>query len=102
MSKIKLTALSRSVVETDHAVITGDGFVNSKIPGWDNCEVNVIINEAMGANFCQLLITMEAKGKLKGQRRENMSKIRALTSIMSSILLLLSLNNTGTHLHLEL
>jgi (S)-ureidoglycine aminohydrolase len=71
MSKIKLTALSRSVVESDHAVITGDGFVNSKVPGWDNCEVNVVINEAMGANFCQLLITMEASGQLKGRTKDS-------------------------------
>lgn len=71
MSKIKLTALSRSVVESDHAVITGDGFVNSKVPGWDNCEVNVVINEAMGANFCQLLITLETAGKLEGKTKES-------------------------------
>jgi (S)-ureidoglycine aminohydrolase len=70
MSKIKLTALSRSVVESDHAVITGDGFVNSQVPDWDDCEVNVVINEAMGANFCQLLITMEATGKLKGKTKD--------------------------------
>lgn len=67
MNKIKLTALSRTVVEADHAVITGDGFVNSAVPGWTNCEVNVIINEAMGANFAQMLITMESKGKLDGE-----------------------------------
>jgi len=67
MSKIKLTAISTTVVERDHAVITGDGFVNSKIPGWTNCEVNVVINEAMGANFCQLFITLEKEGQLTGK-----------------------------------
>ena len=67
MSKIKLTALSTTVVERDHAVITGDGFVNSAVPGWSNCEVNVVINEAMGANFCQLFITLQQDGELKGK-----------------------------------
>jgi len=67
MSKIKLTALSNTVVERDHAVITGDGFVNSVVPGWTNCEVNVIINEAMGAKFCQLLITLNNQSELKGK-----------------------------------
>lgn len=67
MSNIKLTALSTTVVQSDHAVITGDGFVNSTVPGWINCEVNVVINEAMGANFCQLLITLQKEGKLKGK-----------------------------------
>ncbi len=69
MDQIKLTALSHTVVESDHAVITGDGFVNSVVPGWTNCVVNVVINEAMGANFCQLLITMEEAGKLTGKTK---------------------------------
>lgn len=64
---MKLTALSRTTIEHDHAVITGDGFVNSKVPGWTDCEVNVVINEAMGANFCQLLITLEKQGRLAGK-----------------------------------
>jgi len=66
MNTIKLTALSHTVVERDHAIITGDGFVNSTIPGWTDCEVNVIINEAMGAKFCQLLVTLQKESILKG------------------------------------
>lgn len=66
MQNIPLTSLSRTVVAHDHALITGDGFVNSKIPNWDNCEVNVVINEAMGADFCQLLVTLETSAVLKG------------------------------------
>lgn len=71
MNKIKLTALSHTVVERDHAVITGDGFVNSTVPGWTDCEVNVIINEAMGAKFCQLLITLTSKARLKGKTEQS-------------------------------
>lgn len=71
MSQLKLTALSHSVVERDHAVITGDGFVNSAVPGWQDCEVNVVINEAMGAQFCQLLITLSATGVLDGKTEQS-------------------------------
>lgn len=67
MDKIKLTAISTTVFERDHALLTGDGFVNSVYPGWTDCEVNVVINMAMGADFCQLLVTPEKKGVLKGE-----------------------------------
>lgn len=71
MSQIKLTALSHSVVKRDHAVITGDGFVNSTVPGWSDCTVNVVINEAMGAQFCQLLITLTEASKLVGKTEQS-------------------------------
>ncbi|WP_394973100.1 (S)-ureidoglycine aminohydrolase [uncultured Croceitalea sp.] len=67
MNDIKLTSISTTVFERDHALLTGDGFVNSVYPGWTDCEVNVVINEAMGAGFCQLLVTPEKHGILKGQ-----------------------------------
>ncbi len=66
MKDTKPTAISTTVFERDHAVLTGDGFVNSVYPGWTDCEVNVVINEAMGANFCQLLVTPEPNAILKG------------------------------------
>lgn len=67
MNKIKLTSISNTVVTRNHALITGDGFVNSLIPGWKNCEVNVVINQAMGAEFCQLITTLQNNSLLKGQ-----------------------------------
>lgn len=63
---MNLSALTRTVVRRNHAVICPDGYVNSRVPGWDNCTVNVIINEQMGANLCQTLITMSETGKLTG------------------------------------
>ena len=71
MNKIKLTALSTTVVERNHALITGDGFVNSALPNWTDCEVNVVINEAMGANFCQLITTMTTESKLQGKTHKS-------------------------------
>jgi (S)-ureidoglycine aminohydrolase len=63
---MEISALTRSVVKSNHAVICPDGYVNSVVPGWTNCTVNVIINEQMGARFCQTLITLNAESRLTG------------------------------------
>lgn len=63
---MEISALTRSVVTSNHAVISPDGYVNSMVPGWTNCTVNVIINEQMGANLCQTLITLHKSGQLTG------------------------------------
>src|SRR6478752_3153694 len=54
---MEISALTRSVVKRNHAIISPDGYINSNVPGYSDCKVNVIINEQMGANFCQMLIT---------------------------------------------
>lgn len=56
---MEISALTRSVVKRNHAVICPDGYVNSVVPGWTHCRVNVIINEQMGARLGQTLITAE-------------------------------------------
>ena len=63
---MEISALTRSVVKSNHAVICPDGYINSNIPGWINCTVNVIINEQMGANLCQTLITLNKDGRISG------------------------------------
>lgn len=63
---MEISALTRSVVKRNHAVIAPDGYINSNVPGWTNCTVNVIINEQMGANLCQTLITAQKGCELKG------------------------------------
>jgi (S)-ureidoglycine aminohydrolase len=52
-----IAASTRSVVKRTHALISDDGRVNSVLPGWTGCIVNVIINEKMGAGFCQTIVT---------------------------------------------
>jgi (S)-ureidoglycine aminohydrolase len=64
---MEISALTRSVVTSNYAVIAPDGYINSNVPGWANCTVNVIINEAMGANFCQTIITAKNETKLEGK-----------------------------------
>lgn len=68
---MEISALTRSVVNRNHAVISPDGYINSKVPGWDGCTVNVIINEQMGARLCQTLITAEENCHLKGKTIES-------------------------------
>jgi (S)-ureidoglycine aminohydrolase len=67
---MEISALTRSVVKRTHAVIAPDGYINSTVPGWTNCSVNVLINEQMGANFCQTLITAKKNAELKGKTRD--------------------------------
>ncbi len=68
---MEISALTRSVVKRSHAVICPDGYVNSVVPGWTNCTVNVLINEQMGARLCQNLVTFQAGGRLTGSTRES-------------------------------
>jgi len=64
---MEISALTRSVVKRNHAVISPDGYINSNVPGWINCRVNVIISEAMGAQLCQTLVTAGKGAKLEGK-----------------------------------
>ena len=66
---MEISALTRSVVKNNHAIIAPDGYINSRVPGWNNCTVNVIINESMGANLCQALITADEGCNLHGVTR---------------------------------
>lgn len=68
---MEISALTRSVVKSNHAVISPDGYINSSVPGWTNCTVNVIINEQMGANLCQTLITFNKNGKVYGRTKSS-------------------------------
>src|SRR3982751_593861 len=68
---IEISALTRSVVKRNHALITPDGYVNSTVPGWANCKVNVIISEQMGARLSQTLVTLMGNGQLSGQTKRS-------------------------------
>ncbi|GAA4354388.1 (S)-ureidoglycine aminohydrolase [Hymenobacter saemangeumensis] len=66
---MEISALTRSVVTRNHAIIAPDGYINSNVPGWTGCTTNVIINEQMGARLCQTIITLTAAGRLQGQTK---------------------------------
>ncbi|MEJ7740499.1 MAG: (S)-ureidoglycine aminohydrolase [Chitinophagaceae bacterium] len=67
---MEISALTRSMVKKNHALICPDGYVNSSVPGWTNVMVNVIINEKMGASLCQTLITMGKGGRITGLTKD--------------------------------
>ncbi len=54
-----LFGFTRDVVKERYALRTPSGFVPSCLPGWTNAVCIVQISPAMGANFCQLFITMD-------------------------------------------
>ena len=64
---MEISALTRSVVKRSHALISPDGYINSVVPGWTGCTVNVIINEQMGARFCQTFVTCAQGAVLEGR-----------------------------------
>ncbi len=63
----ELFGSTRDVVKERYALRTPSGFVPSYLPGWSNCVVIIQISQAMGANFCQFLITLEESGEGKGK-----------------------------------
>ena len=61
----KISAISRSVVKNNYALITPDSYVTSVIPGWENCDIRVVISPDMGACFSQHLIKLIASSKVR-------------------------------------
>ncbi len=53
---------TRTRVAARHALIAPDGHVKSCVPGITGAATAILINEAMGARFAQLLVTFESGG----------------------------------------
>lgn len=54
---------TRTRLASRHALIAPDGHVKSNVPGVTGAATVVLISEAMGAKFTQLLVTFEAGGE---------------------------------------
>jgi (S)-ureidoglycine aminohydrolase len=54
---------TRTRVAARHALIAPDGHVKSSVPGITGAATVILINEAMGAKFAQLLVTFEVGGR---------------------------------------
>jgi (S)-ureidoglycine aminohydrolase len=67
----ELFGSTRDVIKDRYALRTPSGFVPSYLPGWNNCVCIIQISPAMGANFAQFLITLEANGEGKGNAGGN-------------------------------
>jgi (S)-ureidoglycine aminohydrolase len=53
---------TRTRIAARHALIAPDSHVRSNVPGISGASVIIVINEAMGAKFAQLLVTFETGG----------------------------------------
>jgi (S)-ureidoglycine aminohydrolase len=62
----ELFGVTRNVVKDRYALLTPSGFVPSVLPGWENATCIVLISPAMGARFCQFLITFGKDGQGRG------------------------------------
>lgn len=54
---------TRARVAARHALLTPNNHVNSSVPGITGAKTIVLINEALGAKFAQLLVTFQKGGK---------------------------------------
>ncbi|MBI3885156.1 MAG: (S)-ureidoglycine aminohydrolase [Opitutae bacterium] len=54
---------TRTRVAARHALIAPDGHVKSSVPGITGATTVILINEAMGAKFAQLVVTFESGGR---------------------------------------
>ena len=61
---------TRDVVKERYALRTPSGFVASCLPGWRDAVSVVQISQAMGADFCQLFITLQKGGEGSGNTGE--------------------------------
>ena len=81
-----LFGFTRSVIKGRYALLTPSGFVPSALPGWQKAVCNVLISPAMGARFCQLLVTLEAEGQCLGNTGRNQYFVYVLEGHCSIIL----------------
>lgn len=61
----RLTANTRTVVKSNYALITEDSYVGSVMPGWNDVDIRVVINPAMGANLSQHMIKLRSNSFVK-------------------------------------
>jgi (S)-ureidoglycine aminohydrolase len=66
-----LFGFTRNVVTARYALLTPSGFVPSQLPGWEKTHCVVLISPAMGAEFSQILATLEADGQCVGNTGPN-------------------------------
>lgn len=65
------TAVSRSRIQNDHALITPESHVLLTPPGWTKANVVYFISPQMGANFTMYLGIFEPGGELKRSLKDN-------------------------------
>ena len=82
----ELFGLTRNVVKTRYALLTPSGFVPGYLPGWEKAVCCVLISPAMGAQFSQLLVTLEQDGQCTGNTGANQYFIYVVEGNLSVLL----------------
>ena len=55
---------SRAVIKPGKfAVIPPEGLVNNVIPGFENCQISIVMSPKIGASFAQYLVSIDAGGR---------------------------------------
>src|SRR6188474_814041 len=67
----KLLGSLRTTVRERYALLAPESFVSSMLPGWSDANCVVQISPALGANFCQTLVTMAPETIGRGHTGEN-------------------------------
>lgn len=62
----ELFGSTRGVIKGRYALLPPEGFVPSNLPGWEKADSVVVVSPAMGAGFCQLVVTLGREGEGHG------------------------------------
>ncbi len=86
MSSIQLLGHSRNVLKARYALLTAGGFAPSYLPGWEKAVCHITISPTLGAQFSQLLVTLEHDGQCLGNTGANQYFIYLLEGSASILL----------------
>lgn len=86
MSSTQMLGHSRSVLKARYALLTPGGLAPSYLPGWEKAACNILISPALGAQFSQLLVTLQHDGQCLGNTGVNQYFIYLLEGSASILL----------------
>ena len=86
MNTTELPGSTRNVLKARYALLTPAGFAPSYLPGWEKAVCSVLISPGLGAQFSQVLVTLEHDGQCLGNTGANQYFIYVLEGSASILL----------------
>ena len=86
MNLTELPGFTRNVLKARYALLAPASFLPSHLPGWERAVCSIVVSPAMGAQFSQLLITLEHDGQCLGNTGVNQYFIYVLEGSASILL----------------
>src|SRR3989454_3375441 len=77
---------TRSAIKERYALLVPSGFVPSVLPGWQKAVCQIVISPALGARFCQILVTLEQDGQCLGNTGANQYFIYVIEGVANILL----------------